>query len=193
MQTRISYPTWRWKENYQGTLDVSIHWSECIRIGDWAHQRLIQKRIVGRQQAINYWLDLTIQNSTFTCHSRIMNYRQPLIQVTSDSVVGRDRAADYPTQGHRANIFTAKFMPHTSDNIIVSGAGDSEIRIFDLTNPEKQLDSMYVCHSDQLKKICVYEDNPYEFLSCSQDGKCGFYHVIQWLRPLIIRHCQTFW
>ncbi|CAO0794368.1 unnamed protein product [Mucor circinelloides] len=72
--------------------------------------------------------------------------------------------------GHRANIFTAKFMPHTSDNIIVSGAGDSEIRIFDLTNPEKQLDSMYVCHSDQLKKICVYEDNPYEFLSCSQDG-----------------------
>ncbi|KAK4518241.1 Transcription initiation factor TFIID subunit 9 [Mucor velutinosus] len=72
--------------------------------------------------------------------------------------------------GHRANIFTAKFMPQTSDNIIVSGAGDSEIRIFDLTNPEKQLDSMYVCHSDQLKRICVFEDNPYEFMSCSQDG-----------------------
>ncbi|OAC97683.1 hypothetical protein MUCCIDRAFT_116169 [Mucor lusitanicus CBS 277.49] len=72
--------------------------------------------------------------------------------------------------GHRANIFTAKFMPQTSDNIVVSGAGDSEIRIFDLTHPQKQLDSMYVCHSDQLKKICVYEDNPHEFLSCSQDG-----------------------
>lgn len=61
-------------------------------------------------------------------------------------------------------------MPQTSDNIIISGAGDSEIRIFDLTNTEKQLDSMYVCHSDQLKKICVYDNNPFEFLSCSQDG-----------------------
>ncbi|KAI8640122.1 WD40-repeat-containing domain protein [Parasitella parasitica] len=72
--------------------------------------------------------------------------------------------------GHRANIFSAKFMPQTSDNIIISGAGDSEIRIFDLANPEKQLDSMYVCHSDQLKKICVYDGNPFEFLTCSQDG-----------------------
>lgn len=73
--------------------------------------------------------------------------------------------------GHRANIFSAKFMPQTSDNIIISGAGDSEIRIFDLTDPEDPLDSMYVCHSDQLKKICVYDDNPFEFLTCSQDGK----------------------
>lgn len=66
-------------------------------------------------------------------------------------------------------------MPQTSDNVIVSGAGDSEIRIFDLANPEKQLDSMYVCHSDQLKKICVYEDSPYEFLTCSQDGEFGIF------------------
>lgn len=61
-------------------------------------------------------------------------------------------------------------MPHTSDNIIISGAGDSEIRIFDLSDPTSALDSMYVCHSDQLKKICVYDDNPFEFLTCSQDG-----------------------
>ncbi|GAN03239.1 hypothetical protein MAM1_0036d02691 [Mucor ambiguus] len=44
--------------------------------------------------------------------------------------------------GHRANIFTAKFLPQTSDNIIISGAGDSEVRIFDLTNLENQLDSI---------------------------------------------------
>ncbi|KAI7907014.1 WD40-repeat-containing domain protein [Cokeromyces recurvatus] len=72
--------------------------------------------------------------------------------------------------GHTANIFSAKFMPETSDNIIISGAGDSEIRIFDLNNPSLPLDSMYVCHSDQLKKVCVYENNPFEFLTCSQDG-----------------------
>lgn len=62
-------------------------------------------------------------------------------------------------------------MPQTSDAIIVSGAGDSEVRIFDLHNTDQKLDSMYVCHSDQLKKVCVYHDNPFEFLTCSQDGK----------------------
>jgi WD40 repeat protein len=62
-------------------------------------------------------------------------------------------------------------MPQTSDAIIVSGAGDSEVRIFDLHNTGQKLDSMYVCHSDQLKKVCVYHDNPFEFLTCSQDGK----------------------
>ncbi|KAG2232336.1 hypothetical protein INT48_002285 [Thamnidium elegans] len=72
--------------------------------------------------------------------------------------------------GHRANIFSAKFMPQTSDNVIISGAGDSEIRIFDLRNIDSPLFSMYVCHSDQVKKICVYDNNPNEFLTCSQDG-----------------------
>lgn len=62
-------------------------------------------------------------------------------------------------------------MPQTSDNVIISGAGDSEVRIFDLTNGYSPLVSMYVCHSDQVKKICVYDDNPNEFMTCSQDGK----------------------
>lgn len=62
-------------------------------------------------------------------------------------------------------------MPQTSDNVIISGAGDSEVRIFDLQNMESPLFSMYVCHSDQVKTICVYDDNPNEFLTCSKDGK----------------------
>lgn len=77
--------------------------------------------------------------------------------------------------GHRANIFAAKFMPKTSDNVIISGAGDSEIRIFDLQNMGSPLFSMYVCHKDQVKRICVFDDNPHEFLTCSQDGKLAQY------------------
>ncbi|KAI8352514.1 WD40-repeat-containing domain protein [Blakeslea trispora] len=72
--------------------------------------------------------------------------------------------------GHTANIFTAKFMPQTSNRIILSGAGDAELRIFDITNPRDPLSSMYVCHSDQLKRICTLPDNPHEFFTCSQDG-----------------------
>ncbi|KIW58191.1 hypothetical protein, variant [Exophiala xenobiotica] len=34
--------------------------------------------------------------------------------------------------GHHANIFSVKFMPHSSDRTVVTCAGDSEVRVFDL-------------------------------------------------------------
>ncbi|KIW13847.1 hypothetical protein PV08_06627 [Exophiala spinifera] len=34
--------------------------------------------------------------------------------------------------GHHANIFSVKFMPHSGDRTVVSCAGDSEVRVFDL-------------------------------------------------------------
>lgn len=34
--------------------------------------------------------------------------------------------------GHRANIFSVKFMPHSNDRTVISAAGDHEVRIFDL-------------------------------------------------------------
>ncbi|MCJ1311161.1 hypothetical protein MMC25_004831 [Agyrium rufum] len=34
--------------------------------------------------------------------------------------------------GHRANIFSVKFMPHSNDRTLVSCAGDSEVRVFDI-------------------------------------------------------------
>lgn len=34
--------------------------------------------------------------------------------------------------GHHANIFSVKFMPHSGDRTVVTCAGDSEVRVFDL-------------------------------------------------------------
>ncbi|KAI9858601.1 MAG: hypothetical protein M1813_007406 [Trichoglossum hirsutum] len=34
--------------------------------------------------------------------------------------------------GHTANIFSVKFMPHSNDRIIVTAAGDAEVRVFDI-------------------------------------------------------------
>ncbi|OXV09495.1 hypothetical protein Egran_02739 [Elaphomyces granulatus] len=34
--------------------------------------------------------------------------------------------------GHQANIFSVKFMPHSDDRTLVSCAGDSEVRVFDV-------------------------------------------------------------
>ena len=34
--------------------------------------------------------------------------------------------------GHRANIFSVKFMPEANDRTLVTCAGDSEVRVFDI-------------------------------------------------------------
>lgn len=34
--------------------------------------------------------------------------------------------------GHTQNIFSVKFMPHQNDRVVVTAAGDSEVRVFDL-------------------------------------------------------------
>lgn len=34
--------------------------------------------------------------------------------------------------GHRANIFSVKFMPHSNDRTLVTAAGDAEVRVFDI-------------------------------------------------------------
>jgi nuclear receptor interaction protein len=34
--------------------------------------------------------------------------------------------------GHRANIFSVKFMPHSNDGTLITCAGDSQVRVFDI-------------------------------------------------------------
>ncbi|KAL8872921.1 MAG: hypothetical protein Q9174_001538 [Haloplaca sp. 1 TL-2023] len=36
--------------------------------------------------------------------------------------------------GHSANIFSVKFMPHSSDRTVVTCAGDFDVRVFDIEN-----------------------------------------------------------
>jgi nuclear receptor interaction protein len=82
--------------------------------------------------------------------------------------------------GHRANIFSAKFMPQTGDTIIASCAGDREIRVFDVHySRSRAIDEkahrrhVFTCHSSRAKRIAV-EDNPWSFLSCSEDGRLNY-------------------
>ena len=41
--------------------------------------------------------------------------------------------------GHRANIFSVKFMPQSNDRTVVSCAGDGEVRVFDLEHTGKSV------------------------------------------------------
>ncbi|RAR00540.1 wd and tetratricopeptide repeat-containing protein [Stemphylium lycopersici] len=102
--------------------------------------------------------------------------------------------------GHRSNIFSVKFMPYSNDRTIVSATDD--VRIFDIehsghspfhytprTGNARNMGSArervtltegdtnakaFRCHTDTVKRI-VTEDNPFYFLTCSNDGE-----VRQW-------------
>lgn len=106
--------------------------------------------------------------------------------------------------GHTNNIFSVKFMPHSGDRTVVTCAGDSEVRVFDLEyggvsgSQEANLSNtrsrrfntffgnarwlnegstnarVYRSHADRAKRI-VTESSPHLFLSCSEDGE-----VRQW-------------
>ena len=43
--------------------------------------------------------------------------------------------------GHTANIFSAKFMPHSNDRTLVTAAGDAEVRVFDIEYNGRTADS----------------------------------------------------
>nr|GLL48120.1 WD and tetratricopeptide repeats protein 1-like isoform X1 [Ipomoea trifida] len=80
--------------------------------------------------------------------------------------------------GHSANIFCTKFVPETSDELVVSGAGDAEVRLFHLSHLRgRGLDENFIspsavfqCHTRRVKKLAVEIGNPNVVWSASEDG-----------------------
>ncbi|KAG9450778.1 hypothetical protein H6P81_010743 [Aristolochia fimbriata] len=79
--------------------------------------------------------------------------------------------------GHTTNIFCTKFVPETSDELVVSGAGDSEVRMFNLSylrgqSIEETLEpqALFRCHGKRVKKLAVEVGNPNVVCSASEDG-----------------------
>ncbi|XP_012819671.1 DDB1- and CUL4-associated factor 6 isoform X3 [Xenopus tropicalis] len=73
--------------------------------------------------------------------------------------------------GHRANIFSAKFLPLTNDKQIISCSGDGVIFFTDI---EKDADTnrqcQFTCHYGTAYEIMTVPNDPYTFLSCGEDG-----------------------
>lgn len=80
--------------------------------------------------------------------------------------------------GHSGNIFCTKFVPETSDELVVSGAGDSEVRLFNLSRISGRgrddgavaPSAVYRCHTKRVKKLAVEVGNPNVVWSASEDG-----------------------
>ncbi|KAL3504844.1 hypothetical protein ACH5RR_034685 [Cinchona calisaya] len=80
--------------------------------------------------------------------------------------------------GHLTNIFCTKFVPETSNELVVSGAGDAEVRLFNLSRLRgRGLDenvinpsALFQCHTKRVKKLAVEVGNPNVVWSASEDG-----------------------
>ncbi|KAF7386430.1 hypothetical protein HZH68_013562 [Vespula germanica] len=70
--------------------------------------------------------------------------------------------------GHRGNIFSAKFMPKTNNNVLVSGAADCKVQVHDLSLTEPIL-ACY-CHLGRVKRIATIGSIPSLFWSVAEDG-----------------------
>nr|GEY05359.1 hypothetical protein [Tanacetum cinerariifolium] len=65
--------------------------------------------------------------------------------------------------GHSANIFCNKFVPETSDELVVTGAADAEVRLFNLSRIRKRgvvestlnPSARFQCHSRRVKKLAT--------------------------------------
>ncbi|XP_031150705.1 DDB1- and CUL4-associated factor 6 isoform X2 [Sander lucioperca] len=80
--------------------------------------------------------------------------------------------------GHRANIFSAKFMPHTNDQEIISCSGDGIIYYTNTEkSPEHNRQCQFTCHYGTAYEIMTVPNDPYTFLSCGEDGTVRWFDL----------------
>lgn len=80
--------------------------------------------------------------------------------------------------GQSNNIFCTKFIPETSDELVASGAGDAEVRVFNISRlSETGVEetaitplAQFQCHTRRVKKLAVEVGNPNVIWSASEDG-----------------------
>ncbi|XP_022087581.1 DDB1- and CUL4-associated factor 6-like isoform X4 [Acanthaster planci] len=79
--------------------------------------------------------------------------------------------------GHRANIFSAKFMPMCNDSQIVSCSGDGQIAFNDVENSAHHGEHMFNCHYGTAYEVVTVPNDPYTFLSCGEDGTVRWFDL----------------
>lgn len=72
--------------------------------------------------------------------------------------------------GHRANIFSAKFLPCSGDRRLVSCAGDGMIHFTDLDRESTYGQFQFDCHAGTTYEVITTPGDPNTFLSCGEDG-----------------------
>jgi WD40 repeat protein len=77
-------------------------------------------------------------------------------------------------RGHCSNVFATLFFPHKSDNEVISGSNDSEIRHYSL---ETGKNKVYAHHKKKVLSMCINQHMPDTFISCSADGTARIFDI----------------
>lgn len=86
--------------------------------------------------------------------------------------------------GHKANIFSARFLPNTSDNHVISCSGDGIIIFSDIQKPESSFSNMFNCHFGTCYKIMTVPNDSHSFLSCGEDK------TVRWIDLRMKQSCK---
>ncbi|GAB6029328.1 hypothetical protein CHUAL_005095 [Chamberlinius hualienensis] len=78
---------------------------------------------------------------------------------------------------HPANIFSARFLPHSGDNKIVSCSGDGLVIYTDVDDPNYGFKNCFHCHAGTTYKVVTIPNDPNTFLSCGEDGTVRWFDL----------------
>ncbi|KAK3608451.1 hypothetical protein CHS0354_035454 [Potamilus streckersoni] len=79
--------------------------------------------------------------------------------------------------GHRANIFSAKFLPSSQDRKIVSCSGDGKIVYTDVDRDDTYGHFRFDCHFGTTYEVVVVPSEAHTFLSCGEDGTVRWFDL----------------
>ncbi|XP_066285010.1 DDB1- and CUL4-associated factor 6-like isoform X2 [Branchiostoma lanceolatum] len=79
--------------------------------------------------------------------------------------------------GHRANIFSAKFMPHSGLGRVVSCSGDGILYYTDVEREDTWGSNVFNCHYGTAYELLTMDSDPNTFLSCGEDGTVRWFDI----------------
>lgn len=86
---------------------------------------------------------------------------------------------------HRANIFSAKFMPHMANKKIISCSGDGIVIYTDIERQEETYECKFTCHASTCYDIITLPDDAHSFLTCGEDD------TVRWFDLRIKQQCSV--
>ena len=86
---------------------------------------------------------------------------------------------------HRANIFSAKFLPETGDQKIISCSGDGSLLYTDLLREPETAACLFNCHVGTVYETVTIPGDPNTFLSAGEDG------TVRWFDLRVKSRCSA--
>lgn len=72
---------------------------------------------------------------------------------------------------HDGNIFSVKFLPKQNDSIVLTGAGDCKMYVFDINRGNDVPIRKCTCHSQRIKRLATTPKLTQIFWSAAEDGR----------------------